>query len=261
MVPDPTPDPPEEEPVSTEDLWRAYKKDGAVEIRQELVRRHQPLVRFLAEHMVHKLPRSVDVEDLVQEGNFGLMDAIEKFDPERGIKFKTYCSTRVRGAILDSLRHQDWVPRLARQRANKVEKMREEWQYKYNREPTDREIAKHLEIPEKDLGKSRPRAMHNLSDRRVSPTTEGENQIDTLGESGEENPLDYTHRNDLIEVLTASLSDKERHILQMYYLEGLTLREIGSVLSITESRVCQIHANVIKRLRKRLDKDADQFNA
>jgi RNA polymerase sigma factor for flagellar operon FliA len=254
------PAPPDaDEPVPTEELWRVYKKSGGEEVRQELVRRHQPLVRYLAEHMVQKLPRSVDVDDLVQEGIFGLMDAIEKFDPERGIKFKTYCSTRVRGAILDSLRHQDWVPRLARQRANKVAKMKEEWQYKFNREPTDDEIADYLEIPEKDLAKTRPHAMHNLSDRRVSPSAEVENQIDTLGESGEENPLDFTHRQDLIKVLTSSLSDKERHILQMYYLQGLTLREIGAVLSITESRVCQIHSNVIKRLRQRLDKDSGQF--
>jgi RNA polymerase sigma factor for flagellar operon FliA len=250
----------EEEPVPTAELWRLYKKDGKKEIRDELIARHRPLVRYLAEHQVQKLPRSVSVDDMESEGTIGLMDAIEKFDPDRGIKFKTYCSTRVRGAMLDSLRQGDWVPRLARQRSNKVSKMREEWQYKFHREPTDEEIAEHLGIPEKDLAKTRPHAMHNLSDRRVSPSAETDNQIDTLGESSEENPLDFTHRTDLIEVLTSSLSDKERHILQMYYLEGLTLREIGSVLSITESRVCQIHSNVIKRLRQRLEKDKDQFN-
>ncbi len=250
----------EDERISTAELWRLYKKSGDDEIHDELVRRHQPLVRFLAESQAQKVPRSVDVEDLKAEGNIGLMDAIKKFDPDRGIKFKTYCSTRVRGAMLDSLRHQDWVPRLTRARANKEAKLREEWQYKYNREPTDKEIADHLGIPEKDLSKARPHAMHNLSDRRVSPNIDVDNQIDTLGESDEEDPLDFTHRTDLIEVLTASLSDKERHILQMYYLEGLTLREIGSVLSITESRVCQIHSNVIKRLRQKLDKDSDQFN-
>jgi len=250
---------PEAEPIPTSELWRIYKKSGAAEVVAELVVRHQALVRYLAEHQAQKLPRSVDVNDLISEGNIGLMDAIKKFDPERGIKFKTYCSTRVRGAMLDSLRNQDWVPRLTRQRDSKTTKMREEWLYKFNREPTDQEIAERLEIPEKDLGKSRPHAMHNLSDRRVTPNADVDNQIDTLGESGEENPLDYAHRTDLIEVIKSSLSDKERHILQMYYIEGLTLREIGLALSITESRVCQIHSNVIKRLRQRLEGDSEQF--
>ena len=252
---------PEEEPVPTVELWRLYKEKSDPEIRQELVHRYEPLVRFLAEHMSLKLPRSVDVDDLIQEGMFGLMDAIEKFEPERGIKFKTYCSTRVRGAILDSLRHQDWVPRLARSRSNKILRMREEFQNLHHREPTDEEIAKELEVKIEDVAKLTPRAMHNLSDRRTSPTMEGESQMDALGESGEENPLDFAHRGDLVAVLTSTLGEKERSILHMYYLEGLTLAEVGAVLSITESRVCQIRSNVIKRLRQRLAKDQDQFPA
>ncbi len=261
MAVDPSPASAEEEPVPTEELWKQYKKKADPAIRQELVHRYEPLVRFLAEHMAIKLPRSVDVEDLVQEGMFGLMDAIEKFDPERGFKFKTYCSTRVRGAILDSLRHQDWVPRLARQRANKIIKMREQWQNLHHREPTDEEIAKELQVPVEEVAKLSPRAMHNLSDRRVSPTAESETQMDALGESTEEDPLDFAHRSDLIEVLTSTLSEKERSILQMYYLEGLTLAEVGSVLSITESRVCQIRSNIIKRLRQRLSKNQEQYPA
>lgn len=250
---------PEPEPTPTEELWKLYKKDADLEVRQELIDRYRPLVRFLAEHMSIKLPRSVDVDDLEQEGIFGLMDAIEKFEPERGFKFKTYCSTRVRGAILDSLRHQDWVPRLARQRSNKILKMREEFQNLHHREPTDEEIAEELGVKVQDVAKLNPKAIHNLSDRRVSPTMEGEGPMDSLGESREDNPLDFAHRNDLVEVLTSTLSEKERSILHMYYLEGLTLAEVGSVLSITESRVCQIRSNVIKRLRTRLDKDQDQF--
>ena len=252
---------PPEEPIPTEELWRLYKENADLEIRKELVHRYQPLVKFLAEHMSIKLPRSVDVDDLIQEGMFGLMDAIEKFEPERGFKFKTYCSTRVRGAILDSLRHQDWVPRLARQRANKIIKMREAFQNKLHRDPTDEEISEEIGVPLKDVAKLAPRAMHNLSDRRASPTMEGESPMDSLGESGEENPLDFAHRGDLVAVLTSTLSEKERSILHMYYLEGLTLAEVGAKLSITESRVCQIRSNVIKRLRQRLEKDQEQFPA
>lgn len=255
-IPEPTP-----EPTPTEELWRLYKAEADLEVRQQLIDRYRPLVRFLAEHMSIKLPRSVDVDDLEQEGMFGLMDAIEKFEPERGFKFKTYCSTRVRGAILDSLRHQDWVPRLARSRSNKILKMREEFQNLHHREPTDEEIAEELGVKVKDVAKLNPKAIHNLSDRRVSPTLEGEGPMDSLGESREDNPLDFAHNKDMIDVITSTLSEKERSILHMYYIEGLTLAEVGSVLSITESRVCQIRSNVIKRLRHRLEKDSDQFHA
>ncbi|MBC8329042.1 MAG: FliA/WhiG family RNA polymerase sigma factor [Planctomycetes bacterium] len=252
-----TPDPPEEPRLSAEELWEAFHSSGEDALKDELIERHQPLVRFIAERICRTLPSSVDADDLVQEGTFGLMDAIGKFDPTRGVKFKTYCSTRIRGAILDALRSQDWVPRLVRQRASKLNTLRQTFQASYGCEPTDNEVAKALDVSEKDLPKmlkkSRPRVMHNLSDRRVSASGEPDSDIDTLGESSEVSPLDHLKGKDLMAVLTRALTPKERVILEYYYLKGLTLREIGLLMDLTESRVCQIHSNVIKRLRERLD--------
>ena len=242
----------------TEELWKEFKETGCHELKKELIRRYQALVRFTAERMGASLPKSVDVDDLAQEGNFGLMDAIEKFDPERGIKFKTYCSTRIRGSILDALRSQDWVPRLARTRANKAEKVRQQFMSEEGREPTDKELADHLELDVTALNKARARSMLNLSDRRPD-SSERRASIDTLSESGESNPYDLVNRRDLMSVITRSLSEKEKSILYMYYIDGLNLREIGERMALTESRVCQIHGNVIRRLRERLKGSADNF--
>ncbi|NQU50545.1 MAG: FliA/WhiG family RNA polymerase sigma factor [Planctomycetes bacterium] len=242
----------------TEDLWKEFKQNGCAEIKKELIRRYQALVRYTAERMAASLPKSVDVDDLSQEGNFGLMDAIEKFDPERGIKFKTYCSTRIRGAILDALRTQDWVPRLARTRSNKAERVRQKFMSEEGREPTDAEMAEHLDLEVKYLNKAHARSMLNLSDRRPD-SSERRSTIDTLSESAEDNPFDLVNRRDLMAVITRSLSEKERSILYMYYIDGLNLREIGERMALTESRVCQIHGNVIRRLRERLKGSADSF--
>jgi RNA polymerase sigma factor FliA len=242
----------------TEELWLEFKKSGDPELKQELIERYLPLVKYTAEHMVNSLPKSVDVDDLIQEGNFGLMDAIEKFDLERGIKFKTYCNTRIRGSILDSLRGQDWVPRLARTRHNRAERLRQRFLSEKGREPNDEELAAELELDVNHLNKARAHSMLNMSDRRPD-STERRTSIDTLSESIEVNPLESVNRADLMDVLTKPLSEKERKILYMYYIDGLNLREIGGKMSLTESRVCQIHGNVIRRLRERLKGSQDQF--
>lgn len=251
----------EHEELSLEELWERYQEERSPELKQELVRRHEPLVRYLAEHQAAKLPRSVDANDLAQEGIFGLMDAIEKFDPTMGVKFKTYCGTRVRGAMLDSLRSLDWVPRLARQRAAQVEQTSARLREQLGRAPEDTEVAQELDLPIHAVRDSSPLAMHSISDRR-QPTADGSDpQLDGLAPSPDGDPVDFAHRQDLVEALTRTLNPKEKSILHMYYLEGLTLREIGEQLSITESRVCQIRSNVIKRLRQRLEDERDQYHA
>ena len=245
----------QEDQVPTEELWERWQESGEEEVKMLLVERYQPLVGFIAARMAASLPRSVDVNDLIQEGNFGLMDGIEKFDPERGFKFKTYCSTRIRGAMLDALRSQDWVPRLVRQRASKMEKARAEFLSRFGREPTDAEIIDSLGVETKELQamkKAKPRAMLSISDKPSSSKEGEESGLAGLGESKEMNPFDAVDRKDLMDVITRSLSEKERAVLQLYYIEGLTLREVGAALNITESRVCQIHGNVIKRLKERL---------
>ncbi len=249
--------------MKAEELWRRYKETGDPLLKQEIVVRHQPLVRYVAERLCMNLPPSVEVDDLIQDGNFGLMDAIEKFDLERGIKFKTYCSSRIRGAILDALRTQDWVPRLVRQRAARLERIQRQWLSRYGREPSQAELAEALAVGETELGrelaKATPRAILNVSDRRLPAGDGGETPLEVIAESRERNPAEAILGRDMMEELTRSLTPKERTILYLYYREGLTLREIGEHLSLTESRVCQIHSNIITRLRERLASRRDQY--
>ncbi|MAW61586.1 MAG: FliA/WhiG family RNA polymerase sigma factor [Planctomycetes bacterium] len=247
------------------ELWAKYKKARGAkrrnELKAELVDLYLHLPQFHAERLAAGLPKSVQVEDLVQEGMFGLMDAIDKFDPSRGIKFKTYCGTRIRGAMLDGLRSQDWASRLMRQRANQAERIKQEYLSLHGRPPTEEELAEAMNLdPETLTKKTVPRSMVTISDRRADSGEQRNASIDTLKEGGEDDPSELFHRQDMMEVITRSLSEKERSILYMYYQEGLNLREIGEELNLTESRVCQIHGNVIRRLRDRLSDQREQFD-
>ena len=260
VEPDPSNKP--EQELSTEELCVRYLETKDQKWKNLIVEKHTRLVRFIAERMCAKLPKSVDSDDLAQEGTFGLMDAIDKFDPSRNIKFKTYCSTRIRGAILDALRSQDWVPRLVRQRATKLDRARQAWITRYGCEPTDAELSKALEVDESDLNvaikKATPRSILNVSDRKSDPTGAGDVVIgiDTIGEATSSDPAVKVQADDRWRAMVKNLGDKEKSILQGYYQDGLTLREIGERLGITESRVCQIHSNVLKRLRERLEPPA-----
>lgn len=245
--------------IPVEELWQLWRKDKDEGAREELILRYHPLVAVIAEREVQRLPRSVDVEDLKSEGFTGLNDAIHRFDPSRGFKFKTFASRRIRGAMMDALRRLDWQPRNERQRVVLVENARAELREELGREATDLEIARRLKLKERDIQRLQPRQMHSVSDRRQSSQEEGEHALDSIAESREESPLDQAHRKDLLEELGRVLTPKERAILAMYYLEGLTFRQIGQHLSITESRVCQIHTNVKRRLRQQFEDRYDQY--
>jgi RNA polymerase sigma factor for flagellar operon FliA len=247
--------------LPVEELWTLYSRTQSEGVRHELILRHQPLVSIIAEREAQRLPRSVDVDDLKQEGFSGLNDAIQRFDPSRGFKFKTFASRRIRGAMLDSLRKLDWQPRNERQRSNQVETARAELREKLGRDPTDQEIARRLRLKDRDVQRLQPRQMHSVSDRRQSAHEDSDHTLDSLAESREENPIDHAHRKDLMEELGRVLSEKERTILAMYYMDGLTFRQIGQHLSITESRVCQIHTNVKRRLKQQFEDRQEQFGA
>ncbi|MBL8896099.1 MAG: FliA/WhiG family RNA polymerase sigma factor [Planctomycetes bacterium] len=243
---------------STEELWRAFKASGDVNLRNALIERYLPMVRYISERLLQTLPKSIELDDLCSAGQFGLMDAIDGFDLSRGIKFKTYCTTRIRGSILDELRSQDWVPRLVRLKANRLEKAWQKLESEFGREPTNFELAQQLEIPveqlDKELAESTPRAIFSLSDK----WDEGEDdksmeKVEILEDKRGADALVDLHGRDLMEVITRVLTKKERLILVMYYREGLTMREIGEILQLTESRVCQIHSNVMARLKPHLE--------
>jgi RNA polymerase sigma factor FliA len=253
----------------TEDLWTAYGNESKLvgregslqlqELRNELMERHMPLVRYHAERLQQTLPRSIELDDLISAGTFGLMDAIRGFDPDRGYKFKTYCSTRIRGAILDQLRSQDWVPRLVRVKATRIERMYQKLMGEYGREPTHSELARHLDLEHGELLKemegAKAKAMYSLSEK-WDDGDEGESveKMDILEDRTAEDPVNELNKRDLMHYMTKSLTHKEQFIIEQYYQLGHTMREIGEMLALTESRVCQIHSNVMSRLRGLLDR-------
>ncbi|MDP6761906.1 MAG: FliA/WhiG family RNA polymerase sigma factor [Planctomycetota bacterium] len=252
--------------METEQLWALYEencrgegKSEAVDIRNALIEKHLPLVRIIALKLLQALPRSVELDDLLSAGVFGLMDTIRGFDPDRGVRFKTYCSTRIRGAILDQLRTEDWVPRLVRIKAGRISRELARLSGEFGREPTHAELADALGMDHcaliEELDAARPRTIHPLSDF-WNENEDGEVvTCDGILEDREGDiPVDDLERRDTMRGLTRSLSNKERFIIEQYYEVGHTMREIGEMLSLTESRVCQIHSSVVARLRQTLIK-------
>jgi RNA polymerase sigma factor for flagellar operon FliA len=233
-------------------LWEEFKRTRDRAIKNLLSEEYYPIVRYVAEKMIERLPHNVQVEDLVSSGVFGLFDAIEKFDLSRGVKFETYCVNRIRGAMLDELRHMDWVPRLTRARANKLEEAYAKLQRENGRAPTDVELAQELKISVDQLDELF-REVSGASivsmQRRALDKDPNQLGVDIMEDGKIEGPLPATTRKDLLEFCKKRLSTKERYILMMYYSEDLTLKEIGQILDLSESRVCQLHAKLIARLR------------
>jgi len=247
------------ESPEVEALWIDYKKRADPLVRNKLIEIYYPLVRYISERLLSTLPRSIELDDLTSAGLFGLMDAIEGFDIDRGIKFKTYCTTRIRGSILDELRSQDWVPRLVRLKANKISKAWKTLEARFGREPKPEEMAEELEITvaeyEKMVEDANPVTIYSLSDKfEDSQADGGLEKSEVIADRRIETPVECINRRDIIEVLTRNLSQKEKRIIIMYYYEGLTMKEIGRILDLTESRVCQIHSNVISRLKERVNR-------
>ena len=223
-------------------------------LRNELIERYYPLVRYIAERLLQTLPKSIELDDLISAGQFGLMDAIRGFDPSRGIKFKTYCSTRIRGSILDQLRSQDWVPRLVRLRASKIERAYQRLTGEFGREPTHAELARELEMDHgeltNELQHANARAIFSLSEQWDDDGSV--EKVEIIEDHDAIDPVLELHRQDLMKYITRSLTHKERFIIEQYYQFGHTMREIGEMLALTESRVCQIHSNVMGRLKQLL---------
>jgi len=256
----------------TEELWGLYRKAATTKgkraeaqlekLRNILIERHYPLVRYIADRLLQTLPKSIQLDDLISAGLFGLMDAIRGFDPTRGIKFKTYCSTRIRGAILDQLRSQDWVPRLVRIKASRIDRALAQLTSQYGREPTHAELATALELGHEELSQeiqaSKAKAVFSLSEKWEDEEGAGE-KVDIIEDKRSIDPVSEYKRRDLMEFITRSLSHKERFIIEQYYQFGHTMREIGEMLALTESRVCQIHSNIMGRLKGLLGQKQDNL--
>jgi RNA polymerase sigma factor FliA len=242
-----------------EQVWKTYKETSDPNLRNLLIERYLPLVRYISERLLVSLPKSIDVEDLQSAGVFGLMDAIDGFDLGRGIKFKTYCTTRIRGSILDELRSQDWVPRLVRLKAHQLAKAWKSLEIELGREPTDYEMAEKLGVSLEELSGMVEEAsvcnIFSLSEKwDDNEDDDSLEKVEMLEDKASLDPIETLNQKDVLRAITRSLTKKEKLIIIMYYYEGLTMREIGDILNLTESRVCQIRSNVMAKLKLQLDK-------
>src|SRR6266516_4075558 len=246
--------------VELRDLWRRYKGDGDAAARERLVVAYSPMVKFVAGRLGAGLPSHVDDADLISYGLMGLIGAIERFEPERGIKFETFAMTRIRGAIIDELRSLDWVPRSVRSRAREIERAIAVLERELMRAPTDDEIAKKLGIEPEELEDSLreiSRTSVAALDELWSPMGGGDQiaLIDTIEDGSGPDPESSLEQTEIREALAEpiwSLPEREKLVVTLYYYEELTLREIGEVLGVTESRVSQLHTKAILRLKARL---------
>jgi RNA polymerase sigma factor for flagellar operon FliA len=250
---------PEDDATVISKLWADYKDTGSRSARDRLIVHYSPLVKYVAGRVSAGLPQNIEQADLVSYGIFGLIDAIDKFDTDRNIKFETYAIARIKGAIIDELRAIDWVPRSVRAKARAVEKAYATLEASLHRTPTDAEVAEQMQISVNDL----QTIFNQVSfvglvalDEMLSGGERGESS--TLGETLPDKgvgPVAAFEVEEMKQILASAinrLGDREKIVLTLYYYEGLTLAEIGEVLGVTESRVCQIHTKAVLQLRSKL---------
>jgi RNA polymerase sigma factor for flagellar operon FliA len=246
---------------SVAEAWGEYKLDGSPAARDRLILHYSPLVKYVAGRVAVGLPANIDQADLISYGIFGLIDAIDKYDAERGIKFETYAISRIRGAIIDELRAIDWVPRSVRAKARNVEKAYTSLENKLKRPPSDAEIAEEMGVTTDELN----RIYTQLSSVSLIALDElmnvdGErgdklSLVETLEDTKMQSPMDIFESEEMKNILTDSINrlpEREKVVITLYYYEGLTLAEIGQVLGVTESRICQMHTKAVLALRGRI---------
>ena len=244
--------------VETQKLWDEFRETGDVELRNRLVEKYLYIVKYVADRLQQKLPRSIPNEDLRSAASYGLIRAVENFDHKRGTRFETYCATRVKGAILDELRSRDWVPRMIRNNTSRMSVARAELERDLGREPTPAELAERLEV-------SREKVETMISESNfISMFTFSRCEEEAQRGDNEERHLIYEDKNsntgferiflkDLSDHLMVQLTHREKMVILLYYVEDLSMKEIGKILNISESRVSQIRTNTLGKLRKRVD--------
>ena len=243
--------------------WDAFKASGDGEAREKLILHYAPLVKYVASRVATGLPSSVDQSDLVSYGMFGLIDALEKFEPGRGNKFETYAIPRIKGAIIDELRAMDWVPRSIRFKARELEKAQADLEAMLKRQPSEEELAERLGISRRELHDMLTQisfvSVLALDEVVSAGADRGEqvSLIDTLADKGIDptGGVESQETRGLLAAAINSLSEREKIVVTLYYFEGLTLAEIGEILGVTESRVCQIHTKAVGGLRLQFTDD------
>jgi len=227
-------------------LWAEFKATGDRALRDRLVLQYSPLVKYVAGRVRSGLPQGVESADLVSEGVIGLMDAIERFEPERGWSFQTYAVPRVRGAIIDSIRAADWVPRSVRTKVKTIDEARERLQLAHGRTPTDTEVAAEAEMTLAELRdvRRKARSMGHADDDEISEVGDASPAIDAA--------LEDDGTREILLAAVREMPERDQVVLALYFFEGLTLGEIGLVLGVTESRVSQLRSRATTNLRSRL---------
>ena len=256
--------PPPEEML---ELWKTFKLDQSDQsLRNRFIEIFYPLVKYNAERIWARLPDGVELDDLISSGTFGLMDAIDAYDLSRGVKFETYCVPRIRGAMLDELRTMDWVPRLVRSKASKLNEAIKTLQARLGRTPADAEVAAHMELSaaefEKLLVDANAISLVSLNKKWCeTDSSKDVREIDILQDKKGEDPTRRIQKGDLMRLVTKGLNRNERLIIILYYYEELTMKEIGLTLDLSESRVSQMHSAIVERLQSQLVPRRKEFAA
>jgi len=245
-----------------DELWKAFKRSGSEKAREELILNYVHLVKYSAGRIAVSLPNHIDINDLFAAGLLGLIQALEKFDENRNTKYETYAISRIRGAMLDELRNQDWFPRSIRHKAKLLESVLSDLEAKLGRAPTDSDVVDHLKISHKEYC----RMLSDVSlttlislDQGITSNHEGLYSIigDSLPHANAIDPYAKMEEKEFLEIIKSmleSLPEKETLVLTLYYYEELTLKEIGEVLEVSESRICQIHTKAMLRLKGRINR-------
>lgn len=246
------------------DVWIGYKRTKRDDLRNILMEAYLHLVRYNAERVYSKLPNEVDIDDLMSAGIFGLMDALDHFDFEKGVKFETYCARRIQGAILDELRSMDWVPRLVRSRSSKLDHAQKALEVELGRAPTNEELAGKMDVGMEEFEKiyrdAQATSIVSLN-RKWYETDSNKDvrEIDVLEDKRTGNPVRDLQRKDLKELMSKGLSRAEKLIVTLYYFEEMTMKEIGATLDLSESRVSQMHSSILARLKAQMADRRKEF--
>jgi RNA polymerase sigma factor FliA len=254
-------------PEELAEIWKDFKADPKNKrLRNLLVEQYLPLVKYNGERIWSRLPDGVELDDLISAGVFGLLDAINAFDLTRGVKFETYCVPRIRGAMLDELRTMDWVPRLVRSKASKLNESLKSLEARLGRTPNENELAEQMGMSVAELEKmiTDANAVNLISLNKKWYETDSYKdvrEIDILEDKKGEDPTKRIQKSDLMRLVTKGLNRNERLIIILYYYEELTMKEIGATLDLSESRVSQMHSAIVQRLQGQLGRRRPEFGA
>jgi len=261
---EPRPPRPERDPAQRDrdrvqaDLWRAYRRRPGSTQRNRLVESYRPYVLDIVRRFAQRLPRTVELSDLETAGSVGLMSAVESFDPERGVRFEAYCELRVKGALLDELRQQDWLPRPWRSRLERHKRAVERLRAEHSGEPTEEDLARELDMTllayRRFFGSAMPGAP---TGSHSGSSDEDGFSLDVVPDTQSEAPGERLTREDLLRLVAQKLTEQEYRIVYLRYWEELSMREIGQIENLSESRVCKIHSRLIERLKDRFAADVD----